>query len=377
MSASSGFATGARAALLIVAAAVLAACATRPDGAARLEQVLREDASAPSGYVEVGSGDASRFVTVFRGRPLAVRTPFALQRGDEVETGPGSVAVIRFADGGSALLGASTRVRVGSLEVLFGNVLARVRGRFSVESENIVAGVEGTEFLFTVGTDRGVRVVVLDGVVVCRSKKGNWKPIRLGATQVFSSSHPNQGLPRVEQADPRELDDIRAWARRVSDVRLSGYCCDGGRVFPSASNACHGKFFADQQTAARACVQPEPTGWCCDDGRVTSAPRGQCRGLFYPDQQSAVRACARPEPTGWCCDDGRVVSGPRGQCRGLFYLDQQSATRACAAPPGWCCLSGYRLEPMTNASCVANNGRFYADQRSASAACRAPPKPVQ
>ncbi|HKC45927.1 MAG TPA: FecR family protein [Burkholderiales bacterium] len=366
------FATHARAALVIVAVALLGACATRPGGAARLEKVLREDPAALSGYAEVGSAEASRFVTVFRGQPVAARTPFTLQRGDEVETGPGSAAVIRFPDGGSVLLGASTRVRIGSLEVLFGNVLARVRGLFSVESENVIAGVEGTEFLFTVGTDRGVRVVVLDGVVVCRSKRGNWKPIRLGATQVFSSPHPNQGLPRVEQADPRELDDIRAWARRVGQVRLSGYCCDGGRVFPSWSNACRGLFFADQPSAERACVQPEPVGWCCDDGRVTSGPRGQCRGLFYPDQQSAVRACARPEPTGWCCDDGRVVSGPRGQCRGLFYLDQQSATRACAAPPGWCCLSGYRLEPMTNASCVANNGRFYADQRSASVACRAP-----
>ena len=215
MSAINRFATRARAALLIGAAGLLGGCATTLDGAARLEKVMREDPAARSGYVEVASGEAARFVTVFRGRPVAARTPFALQRGDEIETGPGSAAVIRFADGGSALLGASTRVRVGSLEVLFGNVLARVRGLFSVESENVIAGVEGTEFLFTVGADRGVRVVVLDGVVVCRPKRGTWGAIRLGATQAFSYPYPNRVPPRVEQADLRELDGIRAWAQRV------------------------------------------------------------------------------------------------------------------------------------------------------------------
>jgi hypothetical protein len=352
-------------AALLAGAIALAGCAT----GGRLERVMREDAS---GYVVVGGEEASSLVTVFRdGGPLAARPPLTLQPGDELETGAGGAALVQLPDGGLVVIDARSRVRIGSLEVLFGRVFAAVRGLFSVESENVVAGVEGTEFAFEVAPDRGVRVVVLEGVVVCTSKAGRWPPTRLRSGLGFATRPGGQELPRVGPASPRELDDIRAWVRRVSSATRPGYCCADGRVFASQSNACRGAFYADRASAQRACAPPpEPAGWCCDEGRVSSSTRAQCRGAFYTDSASARKACV-PEPVGWCCDAGRVTSGTRRQCGGTFYTDRASAKRACArAKVGWCCLPNYQLEQLTSAACTSRKGKFYTDQRTARAACK-------
>jgi hypothetical protein len=309
---------------------------------------------------------------VFRdGKPVAARPPLTLQPGDELETGTGGAALVQLPDGGMVVIDARSRVRIGSLEVLFGRVFAAVRGLFSVESENVVAGVEGTEFAFEVTPDKGVRVVVLEGVVVCTSKAGRWPPTRLRSGLGFST-RPGTGTPRVAAASQRELDDLRGWVRRVTSAARPGYCCDAGRVFASQSSNCRGAFYADSASAQRACAPtPAPAGWCCDAGRVTSATQAQCRGAFYTDQASAERACApKPDPTGWCCDAGRVTSGTRSQCGGTFYADRASAEKACARPKtGWCCLPNYQLEQMTPAACTSRKGKFYTDQRTARAAC--------
>jgi ferric-dicitrate binding protein FerR (iron transport regulator) len=186
----------------------LAACATT---SVSLDRVLRQE---PSGYVAVASNETAGIVTVFRGgKPLSARPPLPLQTGDEIETRPGGAALIQLANGGMVVVDAGSRVRIGSLEVLFGRVFAAVRGLFSVESENVVAGVEGTEFLFEAGTDKSVHVVVLEGEVTCTSKAARWPPTRLRMGQGFSV-RPG-GTPIVHPANPGELNDIRGWARRV------------------------------------------------------------------------------------------------------------------------------------------------------------------
>jgi hypothetical protein len=346
---------------------------------ARLDRVLRVDPAHASTLVIVGGEEAASLVSVFRdGRPLAARPPFTLQPGDELETGAG-VAVIQFPDGGSAVVDERSRVRVGSLEVLFGRVFAAVRGLFSVESETVVAGVEGTEFLFVVGPDRGVHVVVLEGVVVCTSKAGRWDPIRLRSGLGFSTRPPGLEAPRVQSVSPSDLDGIRAWVRRVTGAKVGfaspappgyGWCCDAGRVSSSTRAQCDGSFHADRSSAQRACTPAEPTGWCCDAGRLTSGTRSQCRGKFYDDRASAEKACTPAEPTGWCCDAGRVTSGTRSRCRGKFYDDRASAEKACARTKlGWCCLPSYQVQQMTASNCAARKGTFYTDQKTASAAC--------
>ncbi|MEO7853872.1 MAG: hypothetical protein ABIR94_16705, partial [Rubrivivax sp.] len=133
--------------------------------------------------------------------------------------GPGSAASIVFdggSGGGTVTLDESSRVRVGSLEVFFGRIFANVRGLFETTSENIVAGVEGTAYLFEVARDRSVHVAVAEGVVTCTAKDGNWAAIRLPAGQSLRSAYPNRAAPRVGPADARELRDAAAWAAAVA-----------------------------------------------------------------------------------------------------------------------------------------------------------------
>lgn len=388
---------------ILVSVFTLAGCATT---GVTLDRVMRQE---PSGYVVVGTDQAAGLVTVFRaGQPLSARLPLTLQAGDEIETGAGGAALIQQPNGGIVVVDGNSRVRIGSLEVLFGRVFAAVRGLFSVESENVVAGVEGTEFLFEAGPDNEVHVVVLEGRVTCTSKTGRWRPTRLTAGQGFVATPGTS--PSVRQASQSELDGIRGWVRRVVNPLRLGYCCDAGRVYQSRPDACRGAFFPDVFSAQRACARPpEPNGWCCDAGRVTPSTASRCEGKFYPDQASAERACAPPpepggwcceggrvrpttrarcegsfyedraraeracappEPTGWCCDAGRVTPGPRSKCRGTFYSDRAAALKACAQQKvGWCCLPDYKLSQMNASACRANRGTFYTDEGTARNAC--------
>jgi hypothetical protein len=364
--------------VLIALAAVLPGCATLEPAEARLESLARVDPADPSRYVQLGPIEAAGAAAVFRqGQRFDARLGMPLRAGDEVETGD-AAAVIWFAAYGTVVLAERTRVRIGSLEVLFGRVFADIRGLFSASSENVVAGVEGTAFAFEVRPDRAVRIVVLDGVVACRSKTASWPPVRMRAQQALFSQYPNRTPPRVEVASQRELEALRAWAVRVRNATPPprpptplGWCCDRGRVSYLRADQCGGAFYGDQASAQQACAPPQ-MGYCCDRGRVSYLRADQCGGAFYGDQASAQQACAVPlPPPGWCCDKGRVSYLRRDQCPGSFYGDQASAQKACAVPlppPGWCCDKG-RVSYLRRDQCP---GSFYGDQASAQRAC-APP----
>ncbi|HSB70728.1 MAG TPA: FecR family protein [Candidatus Methylomirabilis sp.] len=313
---------------LALACVVLGGCAFTA-----LVRVAREDPSDPSRYVQLPGAQVSGQVTVFRaGRPLAVHLPQTLQPGDEVETAPGSVAVIRLPDLGEVLLDSATRIRVGSILVLFGQVLAEVQGFFAVESENVVAGVEGTAFALQVAPDRSVRVTVLDGRVVCMSKTRSWEPVHLTPGQQIVSGYPSRLRPLPVRASPGELERLRTWARRVEAAAPppspQGYCCAAGSVFPSAQNACRGAFALTEREARRECAGAEP-GYCCLSGRVTQTTRSTCRGDFFLDRDAAIRTCQPPPEAGYCCEGGKVFQSTRDRCPGVFSTSQAEAARAC------------------------------------------------
>jgi len=286
---------------------------------------VRPDPADPTGYVEVL--EAPGLATLYRGgQALVARPGFTLKADDQIETGRDTSVIISFPDGGNVVLKPLSRVRLGSLYLLFGSIFASVRGLFSVEGQNFVAGVEATEFLFAVGGG-DVRVVVLDGVVVCQSKTKAWDPVRLGAGQQLIA--PLADVPLVQPANPSELADLRAWVDRVKQAPRAGYCCVEDRVYPAKSNQCPGVFGSSEAEARRSCAIFQ-SGWCCDRGRVTQGIRAGCGGEFFFDLQSANRACAAPpEPTGWCCQDGKVTSETPSQCHGSFHPDQKSAEVKC------------------------------------------------
>ena len=219
MNACMGRIAGTLAAGLLVA---LAGCASGPSTPTiKLGSVVRDAAPASPRWVPA-EPDAVGLLVWRNLVALRAERGMRLEPGDVVQTGPRSAATLVFSGGnpgagaGTVTLDESTRVRVGSLEVFFGRVFASVRGLFETSSENIVAGVEGTSYLFEVQRDRDVRVAVAEGVVSCRSRDGSWAPIRLHPGQMLSSSYPNRAPPRVGGADARALRDMAAWAAEVA-----------------------------------------------------------------------------------------------------------------------------------------------------------------
>ena len=199
----------------LVLALATSAGAQQSAPAVQLWQIAREVPGSDTRWQRV---DADRpGVRVWRGgREIAVRRLMWLQPGDEIETGQNVAAVLRYRDAGDALVLNGTRVRIGSLEVVFGRVFALLRNRFTVSSQTVVAGVEGTRFLFEVGRDRAVHVAVADGVVVCRSPQGAWAPVRLRTNEGLRSRYPGRGPPQVGPSDARELRAYEATALAIS-----------------------------------------------------------------------------------------------------------------------------------------------------------------
>jgi hypothetical protein len=341
--------------------------------------VARDDPADPTRYIGVFGDDLSDAVAIYRdGRRLRTTVPHILQRGDEIETALNVIAVIRY-PAGDVYIGAATLARIGSLDVLFGKVFARVRGLFSVENENVVAGVEGTEFAFDVARDGTVSVTVLDGTVRCSSKTLAWKPVRVARGQTFAATDSNRE-PRVGPADPAELAQLRSWVRRVDNAVVPptppatqwGYCCDAGRVFRTTLDGCRGSLYNTQAEAYQRC-QPVTMGYCCANGQVTTTTRDRCRGSFYFDQASAHRNCAQPPQLGYCCARGEVWQTNRAQCRGSFFTDQASARRSCASPPpqsGYCCANGQ----VTSATRNQCRGNYFTDEASARKSCAPSPQ---
>lgn len=197
---------------------VLIGCATAREAAAQTIQLWQIAREVPNADPRWRRADPDRSVVrVWRGgSEIGVERLMRLQPGDEVETGANAAVVIRYRDAGDMVVLERTRVKVGSLEVLFGRVFALLRNKFTVSSETVVAGVEGTRFLFEVAPDRAVRVAVADGAVVCSSPRGAWSPVRLRTNQALVSRYPSRSSPTVRDAEASELRAYQGLTEQIS-----------------------------------------------------------------------------------------------------------------------------------------------------------------
>ena len=293
--------------LALVISLMLPGCQTGPrEPTIRLEQVARDVAGAEPRWQQAEPSEVG--LRVWRdGQEIRAARGMRLQRGDVVQTGPQSAAVLRFSGGstgtgtGTTALAENTRVQIGSLEVFFGRVFANIRGFFETSSENVVAGVEGTRYLFEVRPDRGVAISVAEGVVACRPRQAGWAPVRLRASEALWSPYPNRTPPRLVPADARELRDAAEWASQVADAPSQGWCCVDGRTVPSWSNRCGGNAYSTSRSVAESYCRPaapapiptpQRSGWCCSGGEVYESSREQCRGSFSDSVGVARRMCA-------------------------------------------------------------------------------------
>lgn len=182
--------------MLVRLTAMLLSCAALVGCAPSLVTVYREDPLERGRYARQSEIQTAEAVAIHRhGQRIAARLPVTLQPADVLETGPGTLAVIRYADGGEVVLDTGTRVRIGSLFVEFGRILARVHGLFAADTENVITGVEGTEYTLEARRGGAVVVIVLDGVVLCRSRSGSWDPVRVSRGDAFLYDFPNRMRP--------------------------------------------------------------------------------------------------------------------------------------------------------------------------------------
>ncbi len=111
--------------------------------------------------------------------PEAGHKGMPLVAGDEIRTGPGAQAVLRFLDPQAdvepwLLVDESSVLRLvdqRSVESLLGRLFATLKGLFTVLTPQGPLGVEGTEFEIVLGEDGSVDVQVLEGVVEFKTRR--------------------------------------------------------------------------------------------------------------------------------------------------------------------------------------------------------------
>lgn len=158
-----------------------------------------------------------RTVQVVRqGARLSTRLHMNLQPGDEIITDAESTVWINFADGTDVILGPNTHVQILSIRAFFGKIFVRARGLFRVETEYVVAGTEGTEFLTIVNRPDEVSLIVLDGSVRLESKAQRWAPISVQQAERATIRGPES--PQKQPVTPRELEEIRLWAIGIEQL---------------------------------------------------------------------------------------------------------------------------------------------------------------
>lgn len=159
-----------------------------------------------------GSVVVRRGALLLPGRDVGV-----LRANDEIRTGSDGFAVINYPNGSQILVRPHSRVRTGSLFIAAGQIFARIKGLFRIDSDFVSAGVEGTEFTMTAKPGR-TTVTVREGVVVCSSRSSGWTPIRMSAGERLLARKPERptGLrggarPKVERLSERELAREFGW----------------------------------------------------------------------------------------------------------------------------------------------------------------------
>ena len=149
-------------------------------------------------------------VVVQGGREFLGYDGMPLFEGDHLRTRASSYALCRFRDGDSVWLDYDTHVGMGSVFTFFGRVFASVSGIFQVDSEFVAASSEGTEFTVTIArTQPQFSVAVRRGAVLCRPRRGSWRPVRLQTGERLIGLA--AATPRVDRLDAREQESEFGW----------------------------------------------------------------------------------------------------------------------------------------------------------------------
>ena len=231
-------------------------------------------------------------VRVWRGTaPIAVQPRMALQPGDLVRTGPDAYAVLYFQNA-EVLMRPNSQGRVGSLTDVIGEVFAKIRGAFSVETTFVRAGARGTAYLVRGADDGAAVVTVFDGTVTLSSRVGAWAPYEL-PTGATAYCPPRAGAVQARQATPGELGQTRDWVEKIE--KLVAPRTNYGKVAAVAgiavllgiilSNQGRGNRPSSDANIMAAAIGRLPT-------RASRAPATRAAGASAPARAPAVLARA-------------------------------------------------------------------------------------
>lgn len=164
----------------------------------------------------VESEDLGSVQVLRQGARLSTQANMPLQPGDEIITDAESTVWINFADGTDVILGPGTRIKIQSIQAFFGKVFVRARALFRVDTEYVVAGTEGTEFLTIVQPPDEVSLTVLEGSVRLESKIQAWAPVSV--RQAERAVMRGAESPQKQPVTARELQEIRLWVEEIEQL---------------------------------------------------------------------------------------------------------------------------------------------------------------
>jgi FecR-like protein len=177
------------------------------------------------GVVQAGQKAGAEGVEIIRrGVPMKASERMALESGDEVRTNAVS-AVIQFQDTTWVIVEPNTIVRISSLSLVRGTILAKARGLFQVQTQFVRVSVEGTEYQVSVDENNQTSVDVADGSTRLTSTTGSWDAVVvLGREGAFVKA---QEVPRKRPLTPEEVARIRQQFRTFEALFTSTLMLQG------------------------------------------------------------------------------------------------------------------------------------------------------
>jgi len=328
----------------------LAGCATGPSGHAQIVGIV-VDQQRPA-----GSGDSGLVTVVRNNAAMEGRAGMELQRGDRVSTGPRAEVVIRWSSGSVLYVRPGSSGRIGSFFDTLGEVFAKIRGKFEVETTFVRAGARGTSFLVRTAPDGETTVIVFEGAVQIDSTRNAWAPVKLGAGQMVLA-HPR--APQPFAAPEAELKSTSDWVDRLDrQVTQTGTSSStGAAVAAGVAAAAVIAILASRSRSRDSAPPPQPAE---PTGRTPPAGTG---GTTAPPPKPLTA------PTGLTPDRAQVGGGTH-QCTAPITLrwNAVEGARSYAVRIESQDEKTKRWQPVANTTVVAT--QLVVDQRRLTTANR-------
>ena len=193
--------------VIVIIGFALQACAP-----AKLTHVLVDNRQAEP-------GEYHQVQIIKKGKSLATKPGMDLSKDSVVETDGQTWAIIEFAPGTRVFLKPNTRVRIASLTVIYGEIVAvidKLRDFFKVKTENLEAGPKSTVFTVSKEPNGPSVVSVIRGVVQLTSPAQAWPAVTI---KQYQRATTRPGVhPRIGRMDSKTFNQIIDWTNRVENA---------------------------------------------------------------------------------------------------------------------------------------------------------------